>query len=187
MTVCGGASTTIDRQAQFTAPTSDSVHIPQLTPFSIFHFYFLTNLDPVASITTFNSIVVTVKIPRSPHNTRYCTSPRSDAVPESNPPKMKRGCPDCVPGPNGACPAHKGGPGRNKRKRTKKLSYETNKEKGRQAKSSTVKDCMPDPNGACSKRRDNPILYHSDPRNSLKSSTSHDMERTQSCQKHLSV
>jgi len=69
---------------------------------------------------------------------------------------MKRGCPDCVPGPNGACPAHKGGPGRNKRKRMKKLSYEISKERERQAKSSTVKDRQPEPNGAFPKSRDNP-------------------------------
>jgi hypothetical protein len=47
---------------------------------------------------------------------------------------MKKGCPQCLPGPDNACPAHKGGPGRNKRKRIKKLNYEANNERNYQAK-----------------------------------------------------
>jgi hypothetical protein len=69
---------------------------------------------------------------------------------------MKKGCPDCLPGPNNACPEHKGGPGRNKRKRMKKLSYEQN----RQARSSKTErdgiDSEEGSNGTKPARRNNP-------------------------------
>jgi hypothetical protein len=47
---------------------------------------------------------------------------------------MNKGCPICLPGPNGACPARKGHPGRDKRKRMKKPNYEANSERNYQAR-----------------------------------------------------
>ena len=88
------------------------------------------------------------------HAILYITPNRRISLIET--PTMKRGCPDCFQGPNGACSVHKGGPGRNKRKRRKRLSYEIDKEKERQPKSYTVKDRQSEPNGALPKRRDNP-------------------------------
>jgi hypothetical protein len=76
---------------------------------------------------------------------------------------MKKGCPICLPGPNNACPAHKGGPGRNKRKRIKKLNYEINNKRNRQAKQAEspilkryCPDCVPGPSGACPAHKGRP-------------------------------
>jgi hypothetical protein len=47
---------------------------------------------------------------------------------------MKKGCPICLPGPNAAYPAHRGHPGRSKRKRMEKLNCKANNERNYQAK-----------------------------------------------------
>jgi hypothetical protein len=69
---------------------------------------------------------------------------------------MKKGCPHCLPGPNNACPEHKGGPGRGKRKRMKKLSYEQNRQAGSFKTRRDSIDSEQGPTGSDPARRDNP-------------------------------